>query len=155
MSEVMTQIVLASLSTALVCVLVTFLVIDLPRRLWLHGLALGLGVLAVAIPAWTLTATLGAPDPWPPAGRYEVLGWKTDERQRAIYVFAAARGQRVPHHYRVPFTRELALDLQRVREQPGTVAGIGMRVRPGAGARPEVRFSFTRAARRDGPRGVP
>ena len=138
MSELLTYIVLFSLQAATVCFLFALLFVQAPRKLWLRAITVGLGLASIALPIYTVSTTLGYPDPWPPAGLYEVRGWDIDEGGGAFYLFVEAPGDPIPRHYKLPFDLETALELQKAREEFGTFEYIRLVVAdPVAGGSPE------------------
>ena len=116
MSELLVFIILYALHAATVCFLFVMLFIHDFRRWWLRAGTLVLGLAAVGVPLAMATKTLGYPDPWPGAGRYDVLGWDVDESGGALYLFVMEPDGAKPYHLRVPFDLGVALKLQDVAE---------------------------------------
>ncbi len=58
---------------------------------------------------------MGQPDPWLPAGSYNLIGWKTEEKRDLIYVMVTHPDFGTPRQYSIPFDLELALELQEIR----------------------------------------
>lgn len=117
MTEHLLLIVLYALYAATVCFLFVMLFIREFQRWWLRTATFAFGLAALALPLGLATSTLGYPDPWPPPGRYDVLGWDVDETRGVIYVFAMKPGNTEPYHLRVPFDLGTALKLQDVAQE--------------------------------------
>ncbi len=130
MSELLLFIVIYALYAATVCFLFVMLFIREFRRWWLRGATFAFGLIALGLPFWLANGTLGHPDPWPPPGRYDVLGWDVDEGGSAIYVFAMQPGGSEPYHLRVPFELGTALKLQEVAQETSIYKQITIDVRP-------------------------
>ncbi|MDP6516191.1 MAG: hypothetical protein QF926_06160 [Alphaproteobacteria bacterium] len=120
MSELLTYIVLFSLQAATICFLFAMLFVHASRKWWLRAVTVALGLASIALPIYTVSTTLGYPDPWPPSGQYEVRGWEIDENGDAFYLFVEKTGDPTPRHYKLPFDLETALELQKAREEVGT-----------------------------------
>ena len=116
MSDILQFIILFAIHAATVCFLFAMLFLHCPRRWALRVMTVGVGVLALVMPYFFLSNTLGYPDPWPGSGVYEVLGWDIDESRQEIYLFVTAEGDPTPRHYQVPFSLEAALTLQESQE---------------------------------------
>jgi len=117
MSELLVFIILYALHAATVCFLFVMLFIHDFKRWWLRGATLVLGLASLALPLTLATKTLGYPDPWPGAGRYDVLGWEIDETGGALFLFVMQPEGTKPYHLRVPFDLGIALTLQEVSEE--------------------------------------
>lgn len=142
MEEILQHIVLLGVHAAAICALFAVLFINSPIRWPMRTLTVALGLVAMALPVYSLYDTLGFPDPWPKPGNYDVIGWKFDEARRAIYAFVKRPEERRPRLYKVDFDLKTALDLQEAREHPEHLARIGMRVTPKQEGPPEVAFEF-------------
>jgi hypothetical protein len=60
---------------------------------------------------------LGRADPWPPAGAYLLQGWKVAEDSRRIYVMVSSPEFGTPRQFELPFDLDLAIEIQKFREE--------------------------------------
>jgi len=89
---------------------------------------------------------LGYPDPWPPNGTYEVLGWEVSEVDQVFFVMVQKEGEDAPQHYKVPFKLDTALKLQEATENRGVFKRISLVISPGLQPDlPDTVFTFERA----------
>lgn len=114
MTDLISFLLLYAMFAATLCFLFAMLFVHDMRQWWMRGAVVAVGLVAVALPFFLAPKTLGFPSPWPPAGRYELLGWHIDEADGAFYVFVQPEGDAVPRHYRLPFDLAVALELQKV-----------------------------------------
>lgn len=132
MSDILQFIVLFAIHAATICFLFAMLFLYRPRRWGLRLVTVIIGVAALAMPYVFLSNTLGYPDPWPPPGVYDVLGWDIDESRQEIYLFVAQEDDPTPRHYQVPFSLKAALTLQEAQETLSIFEKLSVRIEPGA-----------------------
>ena len=71
---------------------------------WLKPLAAAAGAVALWLPLLSQLQTLGAPNPYPPDGDYQVISSKLNEAHDTLYIFAEAMGaDPTPRIYQIPF----------------------------------------------------
>lgn len=116
MIDIVEYISVASLSAASICALLALLFIDRPRGWWARVLGVGLAAAAIAVPVFYVGTTLGRADPWPPSGAFLMKGWKVAEDSRRIYVMVSSPRFDTPRQFELPFTLDLALQLQEMQE---------------------------------------
>ena len=120
MSELLNYLIFYALFAATIGFLFAMLFIGELRRWWMRTATVGAGLTALLMPLFVTAKILGYPDPWPPEGRYEVLGWEIVEADHAFFVLVKKPGNDVPHHYKLPFRLDTALKLQEA-EQLGSI----------------------------------
>lgn len=120
MSDLVTLIIGYSIYAATLAFLFAILFVYDFRRWSLRLATAAVGIAAVLAPAFLATRTLGYPTPWPPAGRYDLIGWEVSEADKVIYLFVAGAGDPVPRHFQVPFVFEDAVTLQQAQNAFGT-----------------------------------
>ncbi len=142
MTDLITFLLLYAMFAATLCFLFAMLFIHDTRQWWMRGAVVAVGTVAVALPFFLAPKTLGFPSPWPPEGRYELLGWQIDEADDAFYVFVQPEGEAVPRHYRLPFDLATALELQKVAEERSIYKEMTLKIAAGP-KRSEPRYDFT------------
>ena len=74
------------------------------RRRWLRPFAAVAGAVALWLPLFALTDTLGQPNPYPPEGDYRVLSSKLDKDSGQLYMFLDTLGvDPTPRVYSIHF----------------------------------------------------
>lgn len=74
------------------------------RRRWLKPFAVVAGAVALWLPLFALTETLGQPNPYPPDGNYKVLSSKLDKDTGRFYMFLDTMGvDPTPRVYMIQF----------------------------------------------------
>ena len=106
---------MSSLVTAAIGLVIAMLFIQGPRNRWARSFAVVLSASAIAVFFFNLRTTMGQPDPWLPAGSYNLIGWKTEEKRDLIYVMVTHPDFATPRQYSIPFDLGLALNLQEIR----------------------------------------
>ncbi len=142
MADLITFLLLYAMFAATLCLLFAMLFIHQTRRWWMRVAVVATGLVAVTLPFFLAPKTLGYPNPWPPEGRYALLGWEVDEADGAFYVFVQPEGETVPRHYRLPFDLATALELQKVAEERSIYKEMTVEIAEGP-KRDEPRYAFT------------
>ena len=127
---------MSSLVTATIGLVIAMLFIQGPRNRWARGLAVVLGASAIAVFFFNLRNTMGQPDPWLPAGSYNLIGWKTEEKRDLIYVMVSHPDFGTPRQYSIPFDLDLALKLQEIRRTSNSLEQDCLAFNPDRAHRP-------------------
>ena len=146
MTELLNYLVFYSLFAATLGFLFVMLFIGELRRWWIRPITIAAGVFALGLPFYVTFKTLGYPDPWPPNGTYEVLGWEVNEVDQVFFVMVQKEGEDAPQHYKVPFKLDTALKFQEATENRGVFKRIMLVISPGVTPDlPDTLFTFERA----------
>jgi hypothetical protein len=148
MTFVIEYLHVASIGSAALCLLVGLLFIGSPGG-WFRIVLVAVAVFAIAAPFYHLRTTLGMPSPWMEDGRYRLLGWKTDEEAGLIYVMVNHTNFFTPREFQIPFDLDVALALQKIREDNDFEELICMQYDRTVAGKPPVELQRRQAAVND------